>query len=229
MPLTIHPITFPMPLGLGSVNCYLLASPEACLLVDTGLSRQRAQLEGELQRLGCTPDKLRLILLTHGDFDHTGNAAYLRRQTGAKIAIHPADAEMLTKGNMFVNRGKANPVISKLAALFSGFGKNERTQPDLDLEEGFDLNPYGVDAKVLHIPGHSTGSVGLLTADGDLFCGDLLENTKTSSLGAIIADSAAAVASLERIRGLPLRTIYPGHGKPFSRAELLASEALSPD
>jgi hydroxyacylglutathione hydrolase len=227
MPLEIYPITFSMPLGLGGVNCYLLAAPDACLLVDTGLSRQRARLETELQRIGCLPDRLRLILLTHGDFDHTGNAAYLRRQTGAQIAIHPSDAPMLTRGDMFANRGKANPILSKLAALFSGFGRDERVQPDLELEEGFDLSSYGVDAKVLHIPGHSAGSIGLLTADGDLFCGDLLENTKTPALGAIISDSAAAVASFERIKALPLRTIYPGHGKPFSRAELLASEALS--
>jgi hydroxyacylglutathione hydrolase len=226
-PATIHPITFTMPLGMGSVNCYLLATPEACLLVDTGLSRQRAQLEAALRDAGCLPDRLRLILLTHGDFDHTGNAAYLRRQTGAQIAIHPADAPMLARGDMFANRGKPNPILSKLAALFSSFGRNERIQPDLDLEEGFDLNPYGLDARVLHIPGHSAGSVALLTAEGDLFCGDLLENNKTPALGAIISDSAAAVASFERLKSLPLRAIYPGHGKPFSRAELLASEALS--
>jgi len=42
------------------------------------------------------------------------------------------------------------------------------------LEEGQPLSDVGLDASVLHLPGHSKGSIGILTASGDLFCGDLL-------------------------------------------------------
>ena len=54
--------------------------------------------------------------------------------------------------------------------------KSDRFQPDVCLEDGDDLREYGFDAQVLHLPGHSNGSIGVLTAGGDLFCGDLLRN-----------------------------------------------------
>ena len=62
-----------------------------------------------------------------------------------------------------------------------GFGKSERFKPDFYIEEGYEFSEYGFDAKVLYIPGHSRGSIGILTAGGDLFCGDLLENTDKNS------------------------------------------------
>jgi glyoxylase-like metal-dependent hydrolase (beta-lactamase superfamily II) len=69
---------------------------------------------------------------------------------------------------------------------------------------------------VLSIPGHSRGSIGLLTADGDLFVGDLLVNTKRPVLNSIMDDRAAAQASVEKLKSLKIKTVYPGHGAPFS-------------
>ncbi len=154
-------------------------------------------------------------MLTHGDFDHSGNAAYLRQAFGAKIAMHRDDAGMGETGDMFVNRKQPNVLIRKLIPLFTGFGKAERFTPDLLLEEGDDLSPYGFDARVLSIPGHSKGSLGVLTAAGDLFCGDLLTNTDKPALNSLIDDLPAAQASLQRLRELGVGTVYPGHGTPF--------------
>jgi glyoxylase-like metal-dependent hydrolase (beta-lactamase superfamily II) len=63
--------------------------------------------------------------------------------------------------------------------------------------------------------------VGVLTADGNLFCGDLLDNTKQPALNSIMDDVEAAKAVLERLRGLQIRMVYPGHGKPFAPGEVL--------
>ncbi len=49
----------------------------------------------------ATGNRLKLIVLTHGDFDHTGNAVYLRQRLGAPIAIHAGDAGMPERGDMF--------------------------------------------------------------------------------------------------------------------------------
>ena len=68
-------------------------------------------------------------------------------------------------------------------------------EPDLLVEDGFDLSEYGVDARVLHLPGHSKGSIGVLTADGALFCGDLLYNWRRPSTP-IVDDLADQTASL---------------------------------
>lgn len=62
------------------------------VLFDTGGSNQRAELQRELEQAGCRPGNLRLIVLTHGDFDHSGNPAHLRPVYGAPIAMPPDDA-----------------------------------------------------------------------------------------------------------------------------------------
>jgi len=99
--------------------------------------------------------------------------------------------------------------------LLFGFGKPERFKPDLYVEDGYDFSGSGFDAKVLHLPGHSKGSIGILTAGGDLFCGDLLENKDKPVLNSIMDDLATANASVEKLKSLKINTVYPGHGKPF--------------
>ncbi len=69
-------ITLPLPFHMGSVNCYLIQATGGCILINSGGSNQRSQLERRLETAGCKPDNLLLIILTHGDFDHIGNSAY---------------------------------------------------------------------------------------------------------------------------------------------------------
>jgi len=215
MPQQIHPMLLTLPFRMGSVNCYLLQGDSGYLLIDCGSSSCRKELLRELESAGCKPPLLRLIVLTHGDFDHTGNAAYLRQAFGAKIAMHRDDAGMAETGDMFVNRKQPNIILRKLIPFFTGFGKAERFTPDLLLEDGDDLSPYRFDARVLSIPGHSRGSLGILTVAGELFCGDLLTNTDKPSLNSLIDDPVAAQASLHRLRSMDVKTVYPGHGTPF--------------
>lgn len=212
---TTTTITLPLPYRLGTVNCYLVATATGFVLIDTGPSNKRAELENELHRAGCKPGNLGLIVLTHGDFDHTGNAAYLRERFGAKIAMHHDDAGMAEQGDMFSNRSSGNWLLRSLGPILYRFSRSHRFTPDLYLEEGTDLSEDGFDAQVLSIPGHSKGSIALLTAGGDLFCGDLLENGKEPAIGLSIDDPAAAEASVEKLQGLQIKTVYPGHGASF--------------
>jgi hydroxyacylglutathione hydrolase len=212
----ITTIALPLPYRLGTVNCYLVATATGFVLIDTGASNKRTELENELDRAGCQPGNLDLIVLTHGDFDHIGNAAYLRERFGTKIAMHRDDAGMAELGNMFSNRSSGNWLLCTLGPILFRFSKSHRFTPDLYLEEGTDLSEYGFDAQVLSIPGHSQGSIGILTPRGELFCGDLLENDKEPALNSIMDDPAAAEVSVEKLKGLPIKTVYPGHGGPFS-------------
>ena len=213
----IKTINLMLPFKMGGVNCYLIKTSSGFILIDTGSSNQQTEIERELDDAGCQPGDLSLIVLTHGDFDHSGNAAYLRKKFGAKIAMHIEDLGLVEHGDMFGNRQKANNVIArKLVPILFGFGKSRRFRPDFYLDEGEDLSEYGFEAEVLYLPGHSKGSIGILTADGDLFCGDLLENTKQPMLNSIMDDPVTANASVEKIKLLEINTVYPGHGKPFS-------------
>ena len=220
----IQTITLHLPYRLGTVNCYLLQTGTGFVLIDTGAPNKRAELESELAKAGCRPGNLALIALTHGDFDHTGNAAYLREAFGAKIAMHKNDAGMAEQGDMFWNRSSGSALFRIIAPILFRFSKSNRFTPDIYLEAGADLSEYGFEAQVLSLPGHSLGSAGFLTAAGDLFCGDLLENYGEPALNSIMDDPAAARASVEYLRSLATTTVYPGHGQPFALDSLTTDE-----
>jgi glyoxylase-like metal-dependent hydrolase (beta-lactamase superfamily II) len=215
VPQEIKTIKLSLPYHLGSVNCYLVKIDTGYILIDTGVSNKRTDLEKQFESAGCLPGQLKLIVLTHGDFDHIGNAAYLRRKFGTKIAMHHDDWGMIEHGDMFWNRRKGNSLFRMIAPILFRFGKSDRCTPDWAVEDGYDLLEYGFDAKVFSIPGHSKGSIGILTADGNLFCGDLFAYTDRPALNSIMDDLVAAQASVEKLKGLGINTIYPGHGKPF--------------
>jgi len=215
-----------MTITFGGVNCYLVTTETGFILIDTGLSKHRKDVEGELESAGCRHGTLKLIVLTHGDFDHTGNCAYLRDKYGAKTAMHADDKGMVENGDLFYNR-KVNFLIRILgkAMLFfmrAGLKKDERFTPNLTIEDSSDLSAFGFDAKIIHLPGHSAGSIGILTATGDLFCGDLLENTKEPAKNSIIADKKAFEASVQKLKTLKIGTVYPGHGNPFPMEEFIS-------
>jgi len=147
-------------INLGGVNCYLAICADGFVLIDAGFSGKRATLLKELEASGCRPGNLKLVLITHGDADHAGNAAYLRDKYGAKIAMHADDAGMVERGDMSWNR-KAKPdrmslIMKVMASVMNKFvksGRFEKFKPDLMVDDGFDLSEYGLDATVLHLPG----------------------------------------------------------------------------
>lgn len=216
--MNILTITTPMLLNV-TVNCYLVETAGEFILIDTGRSKYRHNLEQELVAAGCRPGNLKLILLTHGDFDHCGNAAYLSQKYGAKIVMHRDDLGMVRDGNMFWNRNVPNVVVRSLMKLMIRLGEEDRFEPDYFIEDDEELTERGFAARVLHIPGHSRGSVGFLAAQGDLFCGDLLANRSEPDLWSIIDDMPAALASVDKLLDLDLQTVYPGHGDSFPMQE----------
>ncbi len=221
----IHIIPLSLPFVMGRVNCYLIQTIAGHILIDTGSSNARKELLRELDSAGCMPGSLKLIILTHGDFDHIGNAAYLRSAFGSRIAMHRDDGGMAEHGDMFVNRQKPNIIIKVLLPLFSGFGKHDRFTPDIYVSDGYDLSDFGLDAKIISLPGHSKGSIGIVTTKGDLFCGDLFENTKGPTLNSLMDDHAAASVSIETLKVLNIKSVFPGHGQPFTMDLLLNSNS----
>jgi hydroxyacylglutathione hydrolase len=224
MTLEINTITTPFVLRT-TVNCYLVRTDRGFILIDTAKTGQRGVLQKELDRAGCQPGSLQLIVLTHGDFDHCGNAAYLREKFGTKITMHEADSGMVERGDMFWNRHRPNFLVRTLAGLLFRLRKADRFKPDFYIKAGDNLSEYGFDAEVIEIPGHSKGSIGLLTADGDLFGGDLLANVDKPNVWSIIDDPVAAKASVEKLKGITINTVYPGHGQSFPMLAFLNSHS----
>ena len=219
----ITTIKLQLPFKLGEVNCYLIKVDTGFILIDTGSSNSRGELEGALESAGCQSGDLNLIVITHGDFDHTCNAVYLGDKFGAKIAMHADDLAMVERGDMLSSRNSSN-LLNRLVAFLTprlmGFDEANRFTPDVYIKDGDKLSEFGFDAEVISIPGHTQGSIGILTADGDLFCGDLFENTAEPGLNSIMDDLDAAQASAEKLISYAINVVYPGHGQYFSMSEL---------
>ena len=97
------------------------------------------------------------------------------------------------------------------------------TAPTLCLDEGdkIDLGDRSLD--VLHVAGVTPGSMVLWEAQtGSLFTSDTLYDTLLELPIEPAEDPAAYVAGLKRIRELPVRTVYPGHNRPFDRDRMIS-------
>lgn len=211
-------------IGLSYVNAFLVTAGDGYVLIDTGVARQWDRLERELLSAGCLPDKMKLVIITHGDVDHTGNGAILQRRYGVKIAMHQADVGMVTVGPSAGRR--SNHPLGRLLLWVGNTlsGKVELFQPDVLLEDGQDLASYGLAARVLHTPGHTRGSIVVLTDDGRLFAGDTLTNRRRPGRGPFADSEEDLRKSLARLRQTGARVVYPGHGDPFP-GDVLASIA----
>ena len=214
------------------VNCYLIKTNSYFILIDTGFSNKRKKLIEELEKAGCKYGNLKLIILTHGDSDHTDNAPYIRDQFGVKIAMHKDDVGIVENANMQYNRKEKSdyiaPIFKFFMFIFQFFLKNikfEKFSPDILFEDGFDLSEYGFDAKIIHIPGHSKGSIGILTNDGNFFCGDLIYNAFGRQPSSVFIDNIEDYNnSIDKIKKLNIKTIYPGHGKEFLAEKFLKNK-----
>lgn len=210
-------------MSYGGVNCYLIRSGDYFAMVDTGYARHRDDLVGALDAAGCQPGKLKLVVVTHGDPDHCGNAGFLREKYRAGIAMHHDELEAVEQGDMLANRKRHTLAAALVTPLFN-LRPVDRFKPNIVVRDGDWLNSFKLDAEIVHIPGHSTGSIGVLTAERDLFCGDLFTNTNRPTFNSLIDDKEAAAASLEKLRALPIRLVYPGRGAPFEMAEILGEK-----
>lgn len=227
-------------IDLCGVNCYLLETDTGFVLIDTGgctfyntkLSAIRNKLEAELEAAGCISGRLNLVILTHGDSDHSGNCAFIRKKFHVPIVMHSEDSELVENpswANLVtdsVYQKKSFAILMKLIIALNGskFKKTiedfEKFKPDSYLDDGFDLLQYGLDARILHIPGHTRGSIGILTSGGDFFSGDTFANISKPSIAPNAYDFDILNSSIDKLKELHIKTVYPGHGKPFSINEL---------
>jgi hydroxyacylglutathione hydrolase len=213
----IHTLSLRMSLA------YLIEGPEGIILVDAGLRGEGRLVLKKMKELGR--EDLRLIFITHAHLDHYGSAAELRRITGAPIAVHHQDEEAMALGETRLGSARSmGRALEPLVALVYPLLHPEPAEADLIVEDGFHLGRYGIDAKVLHTPGHTDGSCCLVVQDRLAFAGDLITYRGGPRLQRYFAqDWSALPTSLVRLQAIQPDWVYPGHGRQPIKAEELQS------
>jgi hydroxyacylglutathione hydrolase len=138
----IHEI---IPVGMLQCNCSILGDPATreAIVVDPGDEVER--ILAIVRRHGL---KVRTIVSTHTHIDHVGGLAELHRATGAPVLIHEADLELYK--NLDVQAqwlGIPTPAMMRIQDF---------------VKEGDTLRWGGYQARVLHTPGHTPGSISLV-------------------------------------------------------------------
>jgi glyoxylase-like metal-dependent hydrolase (beta-lactamase superfamily II) len=202
-------------------NVYLVEGEKGLVLIDTGWPGNAHKIWQRIKVIGC--QDLKLILITHAHLDHYGSAAALKRLTGAPVAIHSADREMMALGKTELGTARHVGTIVKFGLPFvEMIWRAEPIEADFTLDEGDRLDDYGVAGEVIHTPGHTPGSCSLLLDNNVALVGDVISTSNGPHLQRTYASDWLQLAnSLTKLQQLKPNLIYPGHGKhPLNGEEL---------
>lgn len=78
--------------GIGlSSNVYVIEDGNEYVLIDTGLGDYANNLPLALQKVGCSPKRVKAVILTHTHFDHVGGLSSLFQYTSPEVYVHPLE------------------------------------------------------------------------------------------------------------------------------------------
>jgi glyoxylase-like metal-dependent hydrolase (beta-lactamase superfamily II) len=180
-------------------NCFIVGSESTRkgIIIDPG-----ADAKNILNTVRDQGFSIALIVATHNHIDHVGALRSVKDATGAKYAVHEADAK------------EAMPVMfGRMMGLMLGSSLRAPPKPDRLLKDGDIIEIGDLKFKVLHTPGHSPGGISLLS-DGVVFSGDTLFNFGIGRTDLEGGDYGKLMDSImTKLMVLPDSTIvYPGHG-----------------
>ena len=183
-----------------AANAYLVRGSSRTIMIDVGLSSNYPHLLTCLNHVGCPPEKIDMVVLSHEHLDHIGAAYHFGGRTF--IAAHRLAANKIMLRDDF----------SMLRKMF-----NEPNVPinvDIWLEEGNLIDLGNFRLNVMYTPGHTSACITLFDQDkGLLFAADTL--MPGGVMGGVFGSGSIAdyIQSLERLKGLNSKILLSGHGR----------------
>lgn len=208
----------PIPvMGRHAINAYLLLGRRP-VLVDAGTPGSGRTIYDQVTRHGVDPADVSLIVITHGHIDHFGSAAELHRLTGAPVAGHVADLVQYRTGRVREPYRPTGPMGRLMARNEKLHARAEPVEPGVLVSGETSLDDFGIAGRIVPTPGHTAGSVSVLTDEGDLVAGDLIANSFMGLIPGRPAnppfhdDPRQNLASLRAMLALGPTALHVGHG-----------------
>ena len=195
----------PSPYTGPGTNTWIVESADAVAIIDPGPvddSHARAIAERVGER------RVEAVLVTHTHEDHAPGAKQLRKLTGAEVLGHEG-AEGVSLDGTLADGDVVEATEFHLPAY--GYEPGPAFDPDVRLVDGSEIEVEGLRIRVVHTPGHSDDHLCFL-ADRILFTGDHIMGGSS----VMVEKMAPYLESLERLRGLDVEALHPGHGETMT-------------
>jgi glyoxylase-like metal-dependent hydrolase (beta-lactamase superfamily II) len=217
------------------VFVYVFESQTGAYLVDSGWNTDDAYetLQAGLAQAGFEVSDVRGVLVTHIHPDHYGLAGRVREASGAWVALHPADAALISD-----RYDEPDALLEKMGAMLRSMGAPagelqelqrasmpvrafvSSVQPDVLLQDGGQPKVEGWDLTAIWTPGHSPGHLCFwepryrLMLSGDHVLPRITPNIPFHPQA---GDDPLGdyLRSLERIEGYSAQEVLPGHEHRF--------------
>ena len=193
-------------------NLYIIKGKNGDILIDTGFIGMRKPLKKWLDKFN-----VKLVILTHAHIDHIWNASYIKETYNCQIAIGREDIENIDNSKI-----KSTPSKKKynMWTKLMNYGMRKFSPKPFDinmyLKDNQTIEKYGQTLKVVSLPGHTNGSIGILYKDY-LFAGDAMVNRKKyPEIAYQNQNNKAAINSYQKIINLSPRIIFVGHDKKIT-------------
>lgn len=201
-------------INLGMVNTYLIQG-EKNVLVDTGTQKTAKKLLEAITKI-LDPMSIDFIVLTHGHSDHIGGLDFIRKHTNAKVIMHQVEYETL----IGKTAADIKPLVLLTKVMFLIPFKEKPIDIDVDIliTDTYDFTPYGIDAQLIHTPGHTKGSISLLFKNNAIIGDQMMAMMPWSKPNKpILAYNIDLVkVSMEELMTLGADTFYFSHGKSYN-------------